>query len=252
VDAAVGAPNEDVGSVKDAGAVTIVEDVYDVPEHGVAIDQNWPGVPGTPEAGDRFGRSLDTIQVGSTARLAVGVPGEDIGSDANAGSVQLFTSDAEDIDAGPSLTQDTAGVADTTESGDTFGDKVAWAAPGLGDSVTRLAVSAPNENGAAADSGTVQVFPINNLDAESTYTQNTAGIPGGAEAGDKFGSTLSVVEGAGERVLLVGVPDDVGNSTGMVDVIPFAGGTPRFWKPGTGGIPGGASRFGDALASVTI
>ena len=62
-----------------------------------------PGVPGTAEAGDRFGRSLDTIQVGSTTRLAVGVPGEDIGADANAGSVQLFTSDTEDIDPGPSL-----------------------------------------------------------------------------------------------------------------------------------------------------
>ena len=156
--------------------MTIVEDVYDFPEHGIAIDQNWPGVPGKPEAGDRFGRSLDTIQVGSTTRLAVGVPGEDIGSDANAGSVQLFTSDTEDIDPGPSLDQDTAGVSDSTESGDTFGDKVAWAAPGLGDTVTRLAVSAPKENGAAADTGMVQVFPINNLGAESTYTQNTAGF----------------------------------------------------------------------------
>ena len=190
-------------------------------------------MPGTAEAGDRFGRSLDTIQVGSTTRLAVGVPGEDIGSDANAGSVQLFTSDTEDIDPGPSLDQDTAGVSDSTESGDTFGDQVAWAAPGLGDTVTRLAVSAPKENGAAADTGMVQVFPITNLGAESTYTQDTAGIPGGAEAGDKFGSTLAVVEGAAERVLIVGVPDDVGNSTGMVDVIPFGGGTPRFWKPGT-------------------
>lgn len=252
VDAAVGAPNEDVGSKKDAGSVTILEDVYDVPESGIAIDQNWPGVPGKPEAGDRFGRSLDTIQVGSTSRLAVGVPGEDIGSDANAGSVQLFTSDTEDIDPGPSLDQDTAGVSDSTQAGDTFGDQVAWAAPGLSDSVTRLAVSAPKENGAAADTGMVQVFPITNLGAESTYTQNSAGIPGGAEAGDKFGSTLAVVEGATERVLLVGVPDDVGNSTGMVNVIPFAGGTPRFWKPGTDGIPAaGASRFGDALASVT-
>ena len=98
----------------------------------------------------------------------------------------------------------------------------------------------------------VQMFPIDNLGAESTYTQNTAGIPGAAEAGDHFGSTLAVVEGAAERVLLVGVPDDTGNAAGMVDVIPFGGGTPRFWKPGTGGVPtGGASRFGDALASVT-
>jgi FG-GAP repeat len=253
IDCAVGVPNEDVGSATDAGAVTIVEDIPDFYEHGTGLDQNTSGVPGTAEAGDLFGRSLDTIQVGSTTRLAVGVPGEDIGSDANAGSVQLFTSDTKDIDAGPSLDQDTAGVADSTQSGDTFGDKVAWAAPGLGDTATRLAVSAPKEDGAASDTGVVQVFPISNLGAESTYTQNTAGIPGGAEAGDKFGSSLAVVEGAAERVLIVGVPDDVGNSAGMVDVIPFAGGTPRFWKPGIGDISAaGASRFGDALASVTI
>ena len=44
------------------------------------------------EAGDQFGRSLDTVRVGGTTRLAVGVPGEDVGSDSNAGSVQLFSS----------------------------------------------------------------------------------------------------------------------------------------------------------------
>ena len=104
VDAAVGAPNEDVGSVEGCRFRDHRGGRLRLPRStGIAIDQNWPGVPGKPEAGDRFGRSLDTIQVGSTTRLAVGVPGEDIGSDANAGSVQLFTSDTEDIDAGPSL-----------------------------------------------------------------------------------------------------------------------------------------------------
>ena len=144
-------------------------------------------------------------------------------------------------------------MADSTESGDTFGDKVAWAAPGLADTVTRLAVSAPKENGAAADTGVVQVFPINNLGAESTYTQNTAGIPGGCRGRRQVRQHAGCGRRRPERVLIVGVPDDVGNSTGMVDVIPFAGGTPRFWKPGTDGISAaGASRFGDALASVTI
>ena len=50
--------------------------------------------------------------------------------------------------------------------------------------------------------------------------------------------------------MIVGVPDDQDHSTGMVNVIPFDGGTPRFWAPGTGGVPAGASRFGDALGSV--
>ena len=58
-----------------------------------------------------------------------------------------------------------------------------------------------------------------------------------------------MVVGASERAVIVGVPDDQDHSTGMVNVIPFDGGTPRFWAPGTGGVPGGANRFGDALGS---
>jgi hypothetical protein len=252
-DLVVGVPNEDVGSASDAGTITVVTDVYDATFlSGVGIDQNSAGVPGTAESGDFFGRSLDTVRVGGTTRLAVGAPGEDIGSAANAGTVQLFSSNATSITPGTGLTQDTAGVSDSAQSGDVFGDKVAWAAPGLADSTTRLAVSATKEDGAATDTGMVQVFPMTSLGSETTYTQNSAGIPGAAAAGDKFGSSLAVVEGASERVLLVGVPDDTANATGMVNVIPFSGGTPRFWKPGTSGVPAtGASRFGDALASVT-
>ena len=245
-------PNEDIGSRVDAGGVTIVQDIYDFPETGIGFDQNSPGVPGEAEAGDFFGRSLDTVQVGGTSRLAVGVPGEDVGSDANAGMVQLFTSDGEDIDPTVGLSQDTAGVGDTTESGDEFGDQVAFAAPGLADTVTRLAVSAPKEDGAADNTGLVQVFPVTDLDNEVTYTQASPNVPGTPQAGEKFGSSLAVVEGAAERVLLVGVPDDVGYSTGMVDVIPFGGGLPRFWAPGVDGLPtGGAVRFGASLAGVT-
>jgi hypothetical protein len=81
-------------------------------------------------------------------------------------------------------------------------------------------------------------------------TQSSPGIPGDAEAGDRFGSSLAVVWGAQERALLVGVPDDVEYSTGLVDVIPFGNGAARSWWPGAGGILGpGASRFGYSLAS---
>ena len=55
VDAAVGTPNEDIGSRADAGAVTIVRDLHFDPD-GVAYDQNSSGVPGAVEADDRFGR----------------------------------------------------------------------------------------------------------------------------------------------------------------------------------------------------
>jgi hypothetical protein len=51
-----------------------------------------------------------------------------------------------------------------------------------------------------------------------------------------------------ERALLVGVPNDVESNTGMINVIPFAGGTPRSWVPGSGGVPAGASRLGYSMA----
>ncbi len=66
-------------------------------------------------------------------------------------------------------------------------------------------------------------------------------MPGAAEAGDRFGSSLAIVTGGSEQALIVGVPDDVGHSTGMVDVIPLGAGAPRFWAPGTGGGSGGRS-----------
>ena len=92
IDVVVGAPNEDVGSAADAGTVTVVKDVYfDEFPGSVSFSQDSAGVPGVVEAGDRFGRTVDTVRVGGTRRLAVGIPGEDVGAASNAGSVQLFT-----------------------------------------------------------------------------------------------------------------------------------------------------------------
>ena len=252
IDLVVGVPNEDVGSIADAGAISVIKDVYDEEFPGSQdFHQDSPGVPGSAETGDQFGRSLDTVRVGGTARLAVGVPGEDVGSDSNAGAVQLFTSNNVTITPGANLTQDTAGVGGAAEPGDLFGDQLAFAAPGLGDVTTRLAVSVPAEDGTATNQGLVQVFPVTDLDAETSYTQDSPGVAGAIEAGDQFGRTLAFVGGATERAWIIGVPDDVGNSVGMVNVIPLGGGAPRAWIPGSGGVPtGGASRFGGTVASV--
>ncbi|HSU34616.1 MAG TPA: hypothetical protein VLJ88_03050 [Propionibacteriaceae bacterium] len=253
VDVAVGVPNEDIGSLADAGSVIILQDLYDPVETGIAIDQNSAGVPGVVEAGDRFGRSLDSIKVisNSTSWLAIGVPGEDVGSRRNAGSVQLFRSNQITLSPRAGLSQDTAGVGDAAQSGDLFGDRLAFGLLGRAESSIRLAVSAPDEDGAATNTGLVQVFPVTNLDAEVSYAQNSPGVPGAATAGDRFGAALAVVVGAPERAVIVGVPDDVDNASGMVNVIPFGGGAPRYWAPGINGVPGpGSSRFGAALGSV--
>lgn len=248
VDCAVGVPNEDVGSLADAGAITLVQDIYFPPAFGYGIDQNSAEVAGAAEAGDQFARALDTVRQGSTTWMAAGVPGEDVGSAANAGAVQLFSSDGEQVDPTDGLSQNTPGVSGVAEAGDLFGDRIALTGPGLRDGFTRVAVSAPEEDGAAVNTGLVQVFPIGNLDGETSYAQDTPGVPGAAEANDRFGRAVSVVTGASERVLLIGVPDDVGHPTGMVNVVPLSGGSPRFWAPGVGGVPlAGSARFGDAL-----
>lgn len=85
-------------------------------------------MPGAVEAGDRFGYALDSVRAGSTTRLAVGAPYEDIGSDTSAGAVQFFSSNATTITPGSALNQDTAGVSGAAEAGDTFGYALAFAA----------------------------------------------------------------------------------------------------------------------------
>lgn len=252
IEVVVGTPNEDIGTIADAGSITVVKDVYFEEFPGSKdFHQDSPGVPGTAEAGDQFGRTLDTVRVGGTTRLAVGVPYEDVGSDSNAGAVQLFSSNNITITPGANLTQDTAGVSGASEPGDLFGYELAFAAPSLGDSATRLAVGVPGEDATHANQGMVQVFPVTDLDGEASYTQDSLGVPGTAAAGDEFGETLAFVNGASERALIIGVPDDTANAAGMVNVIPLGGVTPRGWVPGSGGVPSsGGSRFGGALASV--
>jgi hypothetical protein len=246
VDAAVGTPGEDLGSgtsqITDAGAFTVINDLYTGVVAGQAYDQNSTGVPGTPENNDRFGQVMDSVRSGSTTHLAVGIPFEAIGTAAKAGSVQLFTSTGTTMTPGTGLTQDTSGVSGTATAGDEFGRRIALAPPGLGDTKTRLAVSAPNKDAGATDGGQVQIFPLDDLGAEVTYDQTAAGA---AAANDHFGDGLGFAAGAAERSFLVGVPDD--GQYGMVKVIPQPSGTVRTWTPGTAPAPStGADRFGGA------
>ena len=250
VDAAVGTPGEDLGSgtsaISNGGAFTVINDLYTGVVAGQAYDQNSSGVPGTPENNDAFGQVLDSVRVGSTTHLAVGIPAEDIGTAADAGSVQLFTSTGTTVTPGVGLTQDTTGVTGTPTAGDQFGRRIVLAPPGLSDTKTRLAVSAPYKDSGATDAGQVQIFPLDDLGAEVTHDQSSTGV-GTVAANDHFGEGLGFVSGVAERAILVGVPDDVQYSSGVVSVIPLPSGTPRTWRPGVGGVPTtGADRFGGA------
>ncbi|MFC9243184.1 hypothetical protein ACFT7S_03785 [Streptomyces sp. NPDC057136] len=91
--------------------------------------------------------------------------------------------------------QDTSGVPGGGERYDTFGASVAVAdlnKDGVGD----IVIGAPGEDvGTKSAAGAVTVVPGRRTGQLGTgaygFTQNTAGVPGGAEAADQFGSTVT-------------------------------------------------------------
>ena len=97
-DLAIGIPREGIGGRPTVGAVQVL---YGSPEGLTASgDQIWhqgkPGVPGKNEAGDRFGNALVSgdFDADGFADLAIGIPGEAIGSLSEAGAVVVLRGSA--------------------------------------------------------------------------------------------------------------------------------------------------------------
>ncbi|MEO3828877.1 hypothetical protein [Actinomadura sp. B10D3] len=271
---AFGVPGEDVGSDADAGAAGVVTfdgDTGDVATVG-ALTQDSPGIGGGVEAGDRFGAAVELFQgpggfsCGVTGvdgfTLVVGAPGEDLSGDREAGMVHL----ARDLNSDTPLTQDSAGVDGATEPGDQFGAGLALDSfcEHDGPSHVRLAVGVPLEDiGSAGDAGTVHLFATDDdelpLPQRWSVTQDSAGVAGAAETGDRFGSVLEIGgpwrDGLGEP-LAVGVPrEDVGTAAdaGRVQIFGEAASAPGdgdvvLTQESIGLVPQAGDHFGAALS----
>ena len=144
------------------------------------ISQETTGVPGTSERYDSFGRSLDIglDRAGTSATLAVGNLGDQ--------SVTLFP--AGSVTGSRSITQDTTGVPDATETGDDFSAFVHFLNL-HGGGPADLAISADGENNY---SGAVWTIPstttgVSPASGSVMLTENSPDIPGSAEANDRWG-----------------------------------------------------------------
>jgi hypothetical protein len=121
---AVGAPGENAGTIRDAGSVTLFNNASERFVPRTSFSQATAGVPGTNEAGDRFGYSLAFGHRVPT--LLVGAPTEDIGSVANAGTVQpvRVPGASSPLQFLPTITEKTVGAGGDIGSGAQFGRSV--------------------------------------------------------------------------------------------------------------------------------
>ncbi|MFJ8801495.1 FG-GAP-like repeat-containing protein [Streptomyces sp. NPDC102487] len=92
------------------------------------IHQDTAAVPGAGETGDLFGSSIGTGDVNGDgyADVAVGAPGEDVGTVGDAGAVTVLFGSASGLTTKgvKSWTQDTKGVPGSSEAWDQFGQSV--------------------------------------------------------------------------------------------------------------------------------
>ncbi|MEU0144531.1 FG-GAP repeat protein [Streptomyces sp. NPDC006288] len=153
--------------------------------------QDTAGVPGTAELGDGFGAdvSLADIDGDGHADLAVGVPGEDVGTVADAGGIRLLRGSAAGLTAAgaKSFDQNSAGVPGTAEKGDRWGGQVRLADTDA-DGRSELLAAAPGEN---TSDGVVWWLPASAAGTVSTGSWSYGGGSLGASGADAlFGTSI--------------------------------------------------------------
>jgi len=153
--------------------------------------QNSPGVPGTSEHGDAWGNDLSVGDVNGDgyADVAIGAPGEDIGTVQDAGAVWLLRGSSNGVTAtgAQSFDQNTANIPGTAEADDAWGSQVRLADTDA-DGRSELVASAPGEN---SGDGYVWLLPAgpNGLLAEGSSLYSAADL-GGAAKGAAFGAAI--------------------------------------------------------------
>ncbi len=132
-DLAVGVPNEQVGSVGNAGAVNVIygssTGLSATAGPGNQLwHQNSSGIAGSAEPNDHFGAVLSAwnFGLGSQADLVIGIPDEDLGDKVDAGAVTVMYGRASGLSSANSQlwAEDSPGVAGDPEDGDRFGGAI--------------------------------------------------------------------------------------------------------------------------------
>ncbi len=269
-DLAVGAPNEDVGAISNAGAVGIYYGAHGGPSTTdvQGYSQATAGILGTAATDDGFGASVACGDFNNDGfdDLAVGTPWDETDPGVTSGSVTIIYGSAGGLGTDDQLwSQAHPGILGVPHDGDLFG--WALAVGDFNDDGTQdLAVGAPlDEAGSTVDGGAVNILYGSGSGltdvGDQRYHQASTGIKGAAANGDLFGAALAAGDfnGNGVEDLAIGAPganSDAGEA--HILLATAAGGVTnidRFFNQSTEGLlgmPEDGDYFGGALAAGDI
>jgi hypothetical protein len=201
-DLVVGVFGEAVGAAADAGAVHVIYGTA----NGLSASgsQFWTqntatGTTTAVKASDKFGFAVTGANFGKSAEadLAIGVPGQDIGTNGDAGAVNVLYGTANGLSNSGNQFWHQNNATGQAEADDAFGSALASWNFGKS-SQADLAVGTPFEdlaNNTIDDAGSVNVLYGTSTGLSSTgvqgWNQNSAGITDSPEASDQFGLALN-------------------------------------------------------------
>lgn len=269
-DLAVGIPGESIGTQDFAGAAAVLySTAAGLSTSGSQLwSQDSEGVHGAAEFGDRFASVVASgdFDGDGTADLAVGDPGETIGSKVEAGAVNVVYGSASGLTSTRNQlwSQSSKGVPDSPEAGERFGSSLAAGdldGDGYGDLVIGIAQESVRQTASGAGTGLVEVLYGSKKGLTSkraqAWSQQSKGIRGSSEFNDEFGNTLATgdVDGDGYDDLAVGVHYEDGQSGAVALIRGSRKGLTskgnQLWSQSSAGVLGTSEQgdlFGESLA----